>query len=76
MWLPALGATWIAGSVAGTIQLLAQSLSEGGLILIGEPHWRRLPETIRQGCQTNTIAVSLVARNSAFLTGLDYDAWI
>lgn len=32
------GATWIAGGVAGTIQLLAQSLSEGGLILIGEPY--------------------------------------
>jgi len=32
-----LGATWIAGGVAGTIELLAQSLRPGGIILIGEP---------------------------------------
>ncbi len=40
-----LGATWIAGGVVGTIELLAQSLRPGGIILIGEPYWRQLPPT-------------------------------
>ena len=40
-----LGATWIGGGVAGTIELLAQSLRPGGMILIGEPYWRLLPST-------------------------------
>ncbi len=40
-----LGATWIGGGVAGTIALLEQSLLPGGMILIGEPFWRRLPPT-------------------------------
>jgi SAM-dependent methyltransferase len=31
------GATWIGGGVAGTIELLARSLRTGGIILIGEP---------------------------------------
>ena len=52
------GATWIAGGVAGTIQLLAQSLSAGGIILIGEPYWRRLPPTedIAKGCLANSVS--------------------
>ncbi len=29
------GATWIAGGVVGTIELLAQSLRTGGIILVG-----------------------------------------
>jgi SAM-dependent methyltransferase len=40
-----LGATWIGGGVAGTIELLAKSLCPGGIILIGEPYWLRLPPT-------------------------------
>ncbi|CAM5335589.1 class I SAM-dependent methyltransferase [Thauera mechernichensis] len=39
------GATWIGGGVAGTIELLARSLRTGGIILIGEPYWRQLPPT-------------------------------
>ncbi|MEV5014295.1 SAM-dependent methyltransferase [Streptomyces sp. NPDC053780] len=35
------GATWIGGGVAGTVELLAGSLAPGGLMLIGEPYWRR-----------------------------------
>lgn len=35
------GATWIGGGVAGTVALLAGSLAPGGLMLIGEPYWRR-----------------------------------
>lgn len=34
------GATWIGGGVAGTAELLIQSLRPGGLMLIGEPYWR------------------------------------
>ncbi|MFI6875094.1 SAM-dependent methyltransferase [Streptomyces sp. NPDC050400] len=35
------GATWIGGGVAGTTALLGRSLRPGGLMLIGEPYWRR-----------------------------------
>ncbi|MCX5413956.1 cyclopropane-fatty-acyl-phospholipid synthase family protein [Streptomyces sp. NBC_00059] len=35
------GATWIGDGVAGTVELLARSLRPGGLMLIGEPYWRR-----------------------------------
>ena len=52
------GATWIGGGVAGTIELLARSLRTGGIILIGEPYWRRLPTTegVAKGCLANSIA--------------------
>jgi len=53
-----LGATWIGGGVAGTIELLTQSLRTGGLILIGEPYWRQLPRTedIAKGCLAHSIS--------------------
>ncbi len=53
-----LGATWIGGGVAGTIELLAQSLRPGGIILIGEPYWRQLPPTedFARGCLANSIS--------------------
>ncbi|TDC02324.1 methyltransferase domain-containing protein [Micromonospora fluostatini] len=35
------GATWIGGGVAGTVDLLAGSLRPGGLMLVGEPYWRQ-----------------------------------
>ncbi len=35
------GATWIGGGVAGTVELLVSSLRPGGPMLIGEPYWRR-----------------------------------
>ncbi len=52
------GATWIGGGVAGTIELLARSLRTGGMILIGEPYWRQLPPTeqVAQGCLANSIS--------------------
>ncbi len=52
------GATWIAGGVAGTIELLKQSLRTGGVILIGEPYWRQLPPTeeVAKGCLANSIS--------------------
>lgn len=52
------GATWIGGGVAGSIDLLARSLRPGGIILIGEPYWRSPPPTeeIAKGCLANTIS--------------------
>jgi len=56
------GATWIAGGVAGTIALLAKSLRPGGIILVGEPFWRQLPPTedVAKGCQAHSGADFLV----------------
>jgi SAM-dependent methyltransferase len=56
------GATWIAGGVAGTIGLLARSLRTGGIILIGEPYWRQLPRTedAAKGCHAHSISDFLV----------------
>jgi SAM-dependent methyltransferase len=56
------GATWIAGGVVGTIKLLARSLRTGGIILIGEPYWRQLPQTeeVAKGCLANSISDFLV----------------
>ncbi len=53
-----IGATWIGGGVAGTIELLARSLRAGGIILIGEPYWRQLPPTedVAKGCLANSIS--------------------
>ncbi len=52
------GATWIGGGVAGTLELLARSLRPGGIFLIGEPYWRQLPptEAVAQGCQARSLA--------------------
>lgn len=52
------GATWIGGGVAGTVALLERSLRDGGIILIGEPFWRRLPPTdeVAKGCLANAIS--------------------
>jgi SAM-dependent methyltransferase len=52
------GATWIGGGVAGTIELLAKSLRVGGIILVGEPFWLRLPPTekVAKGCGAGSIS--------------------
>ncbi len=53
-----LGATWIGGGVAGTVELLARSLCTGGVILIGEPYWRQLPPTeeVARKCHAQVIS--------------------
>jgi SAM-dependent methyltransferase len=50
------GATWIGGGVPGTVDLLRRSLRSGGMILIGEPYWRREPEdqTTVEGCHASS----------------------
>ncbi|MBP2364337.1 SAM-dependent methyltransferase [Pseudonocardia parietis] len=46
------GATWVGGGVAGTIELLGKSLRPGGLMLIGEPYWRQVvpDQETAEGC--------------------------
>ncbi len=53
-----IGATWIGGGVAGTIKLLEQSLHTGGIILIGEPYWRKVPPTqdVARDCLASSIS--------------------
>jgi len=56
------GATWIGGGVAGTVELLSKSLKAGGIILIGEPYWRKLPptENIAKECFAGSISDFLI----------------
>jgi SAM-dependent methyltransferase len=70
------GASWIAGGVAGTVELLERSLRPGGIILIGEPYWRRLPpsEDVATGCLANSISdFLLLPELLAFFDTLGYD---
>jgi SAM-dependent methyltransferase len=52
------GATWIGDGVAGTAELLDRSLRPGGLMLIGEPYWRRTPpdEETAKACHATSVA--------------------
>jgi SAM-dependent methyltransferase len=71
-----LGATWIGGGVAGTIELLAKSLCPKGFILIGEPYWLRLPpsEEAARECHADSISDFLMLPELlASFDGLDYD---
>ena len=47
-----MGTTWIGDGVAGTVELLRRSLSPGGIMLVGEPYWRREPpdQATLEGC--------------------------
>ena len=51
------GATWICGGVSGTLDLLARSLTPGGMLLIGEPYWRMPPTTPEAlaGCGVSSV---------------------
>ena len=71
-----LGATWIGGGVVGTIELLAQSLCTGGIILIGEPYWLKLPPTedVVKGCHAgSTSDFLLLPELLASFGNLGYD---
>lgn len=51
------GATWIGNGVAGTVELLSRSLRPGGMMLIGEPYWRRTPadRATAEACQAASV---------------------
>jgi SAM-dependent methyltransferase len=71
-----LGATWIGGGVVGTIKLLAKSLRAGGIILVGEPYWLKIPPTedVAKGCHAGSIADFLTLPDLIASFGdLDYD---
>ncbi len=38
-----IGATWIGGGLAGTLQQMLGALKTGGLLLVGEPYWIEPP---------------------------------
>lgn len=38
-----IGATWIGGGLAGTLELMRRPLRAGGLLLVGEPFWHEPP---------------------------------
>ena len=70
------GATWIAGGVVGTIELLAKSLRSEGIILIGEPYWLQLPATedVARGCDASSVSDFLTLPDLLASFGdLDYD---
>ncbi len=50
------GASWIGGGVAGTVDLLRRSVRPGGMMLIGEPYWRREPldQATVEGCHATS----------------------
>ncbi|MGW7268566.1 SAM-dependent methyltransferase [Streptomyces sp. NPDC054842] len=71
-----IGATWIAGGPSGTVELLARSLRPGGLVLIGEPYWRRLPpdqETVEACHAADRSDFLLLPELIGQFTGLGYD---
>jgi SAM-dependent methyltransferase len=71
-----LGATWIGGGVAGTIDLLAKSLHSEGIILIGEPFWLKSPKTedVAKACFANSISDFLMLPALlSYFGDLDYD---
>lgn len=51
-----LGATWIGGGLVGTVDLLRRSLRPGGMLLVGEPYWRREPpdQATVEACHART----------------------
>ncbi len=70
------GASWIGGGIAGTIELLSESLKSNGIILIGEPYWRQLPATedIVKGCFANSISeYAILPKLLASFGDLGYD---
>lgn len=71
-----IGATWIGGGIAGTIELLTKSLLSEGIILIGEPYWLRLPPTeeVAKECFADSISDFLMLPELlAFFDNLGYD---
>lgn len=46
-----LGATWVGDGFDGTVALLRRSLAADGVLVVGEPYWRREPDAeVFAGC--------------------------
>lgn len=62
------GATWIGGNLAGTIELMRPALRPGGLLVIGEVFW--ISEPPEEVCEANGMArtdyASLIGTNAVF----------
>ncbi len=58
VWQPVSAPRGSVGESSALIELLAQSLRPGGIILIGEPYWRQLPPTedVARGCLAGSIS--------------------
>jgi SAM-dependent methyltransferase len=70
------GASWIGGGVAGTLELLRRSLRPGGMLLLGEPYWRREPRDQRtvEACHAGSKDEFLpLPELIEYLTALGYD---
>jgi len=70
------GASWIGGGVAGTVELLDRSLRPGGTMLVGEPYWRRTPpdEETAVACHASAVSDFLPLHGLLEqLGGLGYD---
>lgn len=52
-----IGATWIGDGLDGTVQLLQKSLRPDGMMLIGEPFWRRRPpnQEVVEACHAGSV---------------------
>ena len=71
-----IGATWIGNGVVGTLKLLEKSLRPGGLLLVGEPYWLKLPpmEEMAKACDAGAICdFLLLPELLRFFGELDYD---
>jgi SAM-dependent methyltransferase len=65
-----LGATWIGDGIIGTADLPARSLRGGGLMLIGEPYWVRVPATdnLARACHARQQRVVDAARAAVLIS--------
>jgi len=75
------GATWIRGDFDGTVQFMRPGLRERGLLIVGEPFWRRLPlpEEYKQSLSEEDLRMSFrdlagtlkrIENNGMELTGM------
>lgn len=70
-----IGASWIGGGVAGTRALLEQSLAPGGILLIGEPYWRRVPPTEAAARECLALALEDFQTLPELLAAFDHDGY-
>ena len=70
-----IGGTWIGGDVFGTIDLLEQVLRPGGLVLVGEGFWNRVPETEEIAQRCHVAAIDDVSTLPDLVAGFARNGW-